>query len=100
MGSCISSFISCILDLPAVMKPLLQRALVTVHQSIRPHIRAQYLRQFKLFLAFVLFHQCKVFDSASTVMCFLEFLASNVLSFRLINNYTSAMKHFYEIQLV
>ena len=56
--------------------------------------RFQCLKQFKLFLAFVLSQHCIIIDSVPMVMCFLEFLASNALSFRVINNYISALKHY------
>ena len=74
---------------------MLQRAFTTVHKKLRPHIRFQYLKQFKMFLAFVLYHECKTFDLVSTVLCFLEFLANNAFSFRVINNYISALKHYF-----
>ena len=77
------------------MRILLQQAMGTVHQGLRPHTRAQYNRQFKLFLSFVLFHKCTQLDAQSTVLCFLQFLAGNNLSFRIISNYISAMKHFF-----
>ena len=60
--------------------------------DIRPHMRAQYLRQFKLYLAFVISRDLRICDSSACIMSFLEFLTSNGMSFRVVNNYVSALK--------
>ena len=58
--------------------------------AIRPHTRAQYLRQFKLYLAFVISRDLKICHSSGCIMLFLEFFASNGMTFRVVNNYVSA----------
>ena len=58
----------------------------------RPYTRAQYLRQFKLYLAFPISRDLRICDSSACVMRFLEFLASNGMTFRVVNNYVSALK--------
>ena len=37
----------------------------------------------------------RVFGDGATVMCFLQFLAPNSLSFRVINNYVTALKFYF-----
>ena len=71
------------------------QAMETVQKGLRPHNRAQYVRQFKLFVAFMLLFSCKEWDSISSVLCFLEFLTTNALSFRIVNNYVLALKHHF-----
>ena len=61
-------------------------------QGIRPHTEYQYKRQFHVFLAFVLHKKFNTWDNITTVLLFLEFLASNSLSHRVILNYVSALK--------
>ena len=67
----------------------------TVHRGLWPHTRAQYIKQFKLFVAFMLQCDCKKWDATSSVLCFLEFLAGNALSFRVVNNHVSALKYHF-----
>ena len=67
--------------------------LTRVTQGLRPHTRSQYTRQFKLFLAYVLTRGIRELDAVRTVLLFTEFLASNSISYRVIMNYISALKH-------
>ena len=83
------------LGLSNAMEVWFDQAMRTVHRGLRPHTRAQYIRQFKLFVAFMLQFDCKKWDSISSVFCFLEFLAGNALSFRVVNNYVSALKYHF-----
>ena len=69
-----------------------ESALTLARTAIRPHTRSQYLRQFKLYLAFVISHDLKVCDSYGCIMLFLEFLASNGMTYRVVNNYVSALR--------
>ena len=64
-------------------------------QGLRPHTVYQYKRQFKLFLAFVISHQICQLDCRSTMLVFLEFLAANALSFRVVMDYISALKYMF-----
>ena len=66
--------------------------LVRKHHGIRKHTANQYQRQFKLFLAFVLSHHITQLDSVPTILVFIEFLAANALTYRVIVNYVSALK--------
>ena len=93
MGYCPSSFACCFLDIPNALGRWFCQAMGTVQKGLRPHTRAQYIKQFKLFVAFMLQYKCKKWDSS--VLCFLEFLAANALTFRVINNYMSALKHHF-----
>ena len=95
MGYCPSSFACCFLDIPNALGRWFYQAMGTVQKGFRPHTRAQYIKQFKLFVAFMLQYKCKKWDSVSSVLCFLEFLAANALTFRVINNYMSALKHHF-----
>ena len=70
----------------------LKSALTLAGTAIRSHTRAQYLRQFKLYLAFVISQDLRICDSSGCIMLFLEFLASNGMTFRVVNNYVSALK--------
>ena len=72
-------------------------ALSRVQQGLQPHIRNQYLKQFKLYLAFVISRGFVTLDNMKCVLLFLVFLAVNSLSFRVINNYMSAMKFYFEL---
>ena len=78
--------------MPSNSHPLLQAALLRKQQGIRKHTVNQYQRQFKLFLAFVLSHHITQFDSVPTILEFLELLAANALTYRVIVNYVSALK--------
>ena len=93
------------LGIPNTMGMWFHQAMATVQKGLRPHTRAQYVRQFKLFVAFMLQFRCKEWDSVSSVLCFLEFPAGNALSFRVVNNYVSALNwkfyfkcSFYKLQ--
>ena len=46
-------------------------------------------------MAFVIAQGFHVYDKEATIMCFLQFLASHSLSFRVINNYVSALKFYF-----
>ena len=70
----------------------LESALTLAGTAIRPHTETQYLRQFKLYLAFVISRDLRICDSYGCIMLFLEFLASNGMTFRVVNNYVSALK--------
>ena len=50
------------------------------------------LRQFKLYLAFVISRDFKICDSYGCIMLFLEFLANNGMTFRVVNNYVPVLK--------
>ena len=78
-----------------VLVSLLIQVMMTVQKGLRHHTRSQYIRQFKLFLAFITTQAFEVFDASATLMCFLQFLALNSLSFRVINNYMSAPKFYF-----
>ena len=56
---------------------------------------SQYRRQYKLSLAFVISHHIHELDCISTIMVFLEFLAANAMSFRVVMNYVSALKYMF-----
>ena len=82
-----------------VLKPSLQaslgHALARSRQSLQPHTRKQYERQFRLYLAFVISRGLTVLDQVTSVL-FLEFLATNALSQRVIVNYVSALKFAFD----
>ena len=63
--------------------------------ALRPHTRAQYKRQFCLYLAFTISRQISQWDVIPTILLFLEFLASHTLSHRVILNYVSALKFMF-----
>ena len=67
-----------------------------LEQGLPPHTTVQYTRQFKVFLAFVLQSRLQSLTSMQTVLLFLEFLASNALSYRVIMNYVSALKYMFK----
>ena len=83
-----------------VLKPSLQasldHALARSRHSLQPHTRKQYERQFRLYLAFVISRGLTVLDEVTTVLLFLEFLATNGLSSRVIVNYVSALKFAFD----
>ena len=64
-------------------------------QGIRKHTSSQYERQFRLFLAFTLSRRITQMDSVSTLLVFLEFLASNAMTYRVVMNYVSALKYMF-----
>ena len=39
----------------------------------------------------------EIYDASATLMCFIQFLAANAISFRVINNYMSALKLYFGI---
>ena len=63
--------------------------------ALRPHPRAQYRRQFRLYLAFTMSRQISQCDAIPTILLFLEFLASHTLSHHVILNYVSAHKFMF-----
>ena len=71
------------------------QALNRAESALRPHTKAQYIRQFKLFLAFACSRGLTILDAQSTVLLFMEFLAAQCLSYRVICNYMSALKYFF-----
>ena len=58
--------------------------------------RAQYHRQFKLYLIFLFSQDLKKFDSVTAAVLFLVLLASNSLYFIVLFNYLSALKHILQ----
>ena len=79
-----------------ILRESLGLALDRSRLTLQPHTRNQYQRQFKLYLAFVISRGLTVLDDATSVLLFLKFLAFNGLSYRVINNYVSALKFFFE----
>ena len=71
------------------------QALNRADSALRPHTRAQYTRQFKLFLAFAISQGLKLLDAQASVLLFLEFLSVQCISYRVICNYMSALKYFF-----
>ena len=81
-------------------KELLSAAVERLTAALRPQTRIQYLRQFKVFMAFTIYTGTQSLNSRSTIITFLEFLARNALSYRVIMNYVSALKfHFCHYQI-
>ena len=68
-----------------------------VEKGLRPHTRAQYICQFRLFMfiVYALTRGLTVFDNVTTILLFIEFLAANVISHRVIMNYISALKFMF-----
>ena len=95
MGECITQYFLFIIGIPSTATSLWAQAWTTTHKGLRPHTRSQYIRQFRSFLAFVIAQNFQLYDKEATIMCFLQFLASNSLSFRVINNYVSALKFYF-----
>ena len=83
---------SIFVGVPSQCSRSLNPALGLATSAIRSHTRHQYSRQFKLYLAFTVSRGFKVCDGPTCVMMFLEFLASNGITFRVVNNYVSALK--------
>ena len=81
--------------MPDHSRPELSRALDRMNGAIRPHTRAQYQRQFRLYIAFLLARGIRVLDGVTSVLLFLEFLAAQSMSSRVICNYISALKHYF-----
>ena len=75
---------------------LMQAAMKRLDQGLRPHTTMQYVRQFKVFLAFVLHSKLESLVSVQTILLFIELLASNALSYHVIMNYVSALKHKFK----
>ena len=73
----------------------LQMAVERVDMALRPHTKKQYQRQFLLFLALTIARRLSQLDSPPVVLLFLEFLASQTLSYRVILNYVSALKYMF-----
>ena len=84
-----------IVGIPRNVYPLLHDAMERRQQGLRPHTVYQYKKQFRLFLAFVISHQICNLDCISTIMVFLEFLATNDMSFRVVMNYVSTLKYMF-----
>ena len=81
-------------------KELLSAAVERLTAALRPQTRIQYLRQFKVFMAFVIYTGAHLLNSRSTIITSPEFLARNALSYRVIMNYVSALKfHFCHYQI-
>ena len=55
MGECVICPSCVISGLPQQVGPLMQAAMKRVDLGLHPHTTAQYVRQFKVFLAFVLY---------------------------------------------
>ena len=68
-------FVFFVLGIPCNARSLLTPAMMTVQKGLCPHTKSQYIRQFKLFLAFFTTQAFEVFDSSAILMCFLQFLA-------------------------
>ena len=66
--------------------------LARIGKSLRPHTRAQYIRQFRLFIAYALTRGLTILDNITTILLFIEFLAANAISYRVIMIYISALK--------
>ena len=79
--------------LPQSSGLLMQAAMKRVDQGLQPHTNSQYVRQFKVFMAFVLHSKLESWDGVQTILLFIELLASNALSYRVVMNYISALKH-------
>ena len=73
----------------------MQAAMKRLDLGLRPHTTAQYVRQFKVFLAFVLYSKLESVHSLQSILLFIELLASNTLSYRVIVNYMWALKHMF-----
>ena len=69
--------------------------LTRVSNGIRPHTKAQYIRQFRLFLAYAVSRGLFKFDHLTTVLLFTEFLVANAISHKVILNYISALKFMF-----
>ena len=81
-------------------RELLSAAVERLTAALRPQTRIQYLHQFKLFLAFVIYSGAQLLSNRSTIITFLEFLTRNALSYRFIMNYVSVLKfHFCHYQI-
>ena len=75
LGHCVkrcATFVVVGLVSPALKEPL-KAALQVAEAASKPHTRFQYLRQFKIFLAFVISLDTKKCDTVAYVMLFLEF---------------------------
>ena len=88
-------FVFVIVGLPRHIHPLLNEAMQRGHQGLRPHTLYQCNKQFRLFLAFAISQKIHNLDCVSTIMVFLEFLAANALSFRVVMNYVSVLKYMF-----
>ena len=71
------------------------QALNRADSALRPHTRAQYTKQFKLFLVFSISRGLRILDAQASVLLFLEFLSVQCISYRVICNYMSALKYFF-----
>ena len=96
MGGCVTSPSFIISGLSQQAGSLMQAAMKRLDQGLRPHTTMQYVRQFKVFLAFVLHSKLESLVSVQTILLFIELLASNTLSYRVIMNYVSALKHMFK----
>ena len=88
-------FVFIIVDVPRNVHSLLHDAIQRNQKGLRPQTLYQYNKQFKLFLAFVISHQIRKCDCVSAIMVFLEFLAANAMTFRVVMNYVSALKYMF-----
>ena len=95
MGECVICPSCVISGLPQQVGPLMQAAMKRVDLGLRPHTTAQYVRQFKVFLAFVLYSKLESVHSLQSILLFIELLASNTLSYHVMVNYMSALKHMF-----
>ena len=65
--------------------------------SLRPRTASAYLAQFKLYLAFVIKYRIDNIDNTASILAFLEFLVKNDVSHSQVNNYISAIKHYFKL---
>ena len=86
MGGCVTCASIVISHLSQPSGSLMQAAMRRLDQGLRPHTTMQYVRQFKVFMAFVLYTKIESLDSVQTILLFIELL---------VMNYMSALKHMF-----
>ena len=81
--------------MPLSLTKEMSDVLTRVAKGLRPHTRAQYIRQFRVFIAYALSWGLTILDNITTILLFIEFLAANAISHRVIMNYISALKFMF-----
>ena len=67
-----------------------------IHTALRPRTASGYSSKFKLFLAFIIWHQLPL-HHVDSVLVFLEFLVQNGSKAHTLTSYVSVLNHYFKL---
>ena len=80
----------------AAVHLLTSQAYARIDTALRPRTAKNYLSKFKLYLAFVMWHQLSL-DQVDTILAFLEFLVQNGSKAHTLSSYLSVFSHYFKL---